>query len=158
MLVTIEITTADDLEYVEIVDPLSGGLEAVDPNLDRGAAGDSCAYPDYHDDDCCASCWCPQSSYYFGWYEPYYGHRRTSSVWYGDQDWWWGGYKPNCVFDERQTFADSVTFSATSVRAGTHTVSYEVRAVTAGIFTQPAAKVYSQHSLHYTSHHPIQFV
>eukprot|EP00741_Cyanophora_paradoxa_P018347 tig00000204_g17715.t2 len=92
LLVTLQITTPDELSGVEVVDLLPGGLEAVDPNVDPAG--------------------------------------RTDALW-------------GSPFYHRQVKKDRVTMHARQLPPGTHSVSYQVRAVTAGTFALPSTRAYA---------------
>ena len=108
VVVTIQVTTPDDLSRVILEDLSAGGLEPVDPNV----AGDNAGSDE--SDNCGGG---------GGWY-------RWS---------WW------CVaaLSYRQTYADRVTWqSGSTLRAGSHSVSYQAVAATRGVWTVPPARAY----------------
>jgi len=105
VVVTIQVTTPDDISRVTLEDPVAGGLEPVDPKVAGDEAGNNLG-----SDGSCK----------FGW------------------SWW-------CVpsFPNRETYADRVTWTSwQTLRAGTHTLSYQATAATRGIFVLPPAHAY----------------
>ena len=113
MKVTIQVTTPDDLPNTVIVtDPLPGCLEAVDPHVGPGGP---------HDD-------ARPSGTLRG---PVYAPMQ-----------WFPSRPERWAFPAMEVHKDEVTFMARSLRAGSHTCTYEAVVVTSGSFQVPPAKAY----------------
>ena len=115
--VTLQLTTADDLQDVVLEDWTAGGLEPLDPNVGTT--------PVLNDNSDC------------GWPRISSGGGGSGG---GGFDfaayrWWF-----SCTTFQRQTRPDRVTYHSTFVKAGTHSVSYQAMASTSGSWVLPPAK------------------
>lgn len=145
--VTIQVTTADDVQDLVLEDWTAGGLEPIDPHIDAGAlnAGSNCG----------------------GLYHPAMsgGAAIGGGPMMGGEPMMgggpMGGYSPppmppsrgggsfdagaywyffSCTSFERQTRPDRVSYYSHFVRAGTHSMTYQAMAATSGQFVLPPTK------------------
>eukprot|EP01048_Picozoa_sp_COSAG05_P000373 COSAG05_NODE_10_length_39559_cov_64.255423_7_plen_452_part_00 len=119
--VTLQLTTADDLQDVVLEDWTAGGLEPLDPNVGTT--------PVLNDNSDC------------GWPRISSGGGGSGSGGGGFDfaayRWWF-----SCTTFQRQTRPDQVTYHSTFVKAGTHSVSYQAMASTSGSWVLPPAKAF----------------
>jgi hypothetical protein len=163
--VTIQVTTADDLKDVEIVDWLPAALEAMDPlvtvdpfvasaqspssssSSSSSSSGSSFGFPvpEIMVDD---ARFAPPSMPSFDG-----GSGKSSGSSFGGSGFDNNGYgisPPRCYscwgwwnpFGARQTMKDQVRWASTRLSKGTHSVSYRAVVVTTGTFALPPAHAF----------------
>jgi len=140
--VTIQVTTADDVQDFVLEDWTAGGLEPVDPNIDASAlnAGSNCGglyqmAPPAH-----AVGGMGMGMGGGGMMPPPMPPNRYGGGGGGSFDAGAYYYFFSCTSFERQTRPDRVSYYSHFVRAGTHSVTYQAMAATSGTFVLPPAK------------------
>ena len=150
--VTIQVTTADDVQDLILEDWTAGGLEPVDPNVDHSAlnAGSNCgglyhsmgrvggmagggrAPPMMGGGDMMMPPPMP----------PSYGRPSRGGGGGGGGGFDAGAYFYwfSCTSFQRQTRPERVSYYSRFVRAGTHSMTYQAMAATSGRFVLPPAK------------------
>lgn len=112
VIVTIEITSPDDLQRVSVIDFSVAGLESIDPNVDSSMSGNSVD---------------------FGINQRGNGYRNYMTCFFR----YW-----NPFGNTRETYRDKVTWFANRLSQGTVSVSYYATAATTGVFSLPPTKVF----------------
>ncbi len=117
--VTLSIVTPQERNFVVVDDPLPAGVEVINTSFDTESKqllkmmdGNMDYYDEYYVED-----------YYGGEYDDYYYYYPS-----------WG------TFDHWEIYDEKVLLFADALRAGEHTFSYLVRAMTFGNFTMPPTK------------------
>jgi len=117
--VTLSIITPQERNFVVVDDPLPAGVEVINTSFDTESKqlfkmmdGNMDYYDEYYVED-----------YYGGEYDDYYYYYPS-----------WG------TFDHWEIYDEKVLLFADALRAGEHTFSYLVRAMTFGNFTMPPTK------------------
>ncbi len=117
--VTLSVITSQERNFVVVDDPLPAGVEVINTSFDTESKqllkmmdGDMDYHDEYYVED-----------YYEGEYDDYYFYYPS-----------WG------TFDHWEIYDDKVLLFADALRAGEHTFSYLVRAMTFGSFTMPSTK------------------
>eukprot|EP00004_Rigifila_ramosa_P008651 TRINITY_DN1992_c0_g1_i6.p1 TRINITY_DN1992_c0_g1~~TRINITY_DN1992_c0_g1_i6.p1 ORF type:complete len:1265 (+),score=369.91 TRINITY_DN1992_c0_g1_i6:2775-6569(+) len=122
VLVTLQVTSADTLSNVILIDFLPAGLEPLDENLETASTivTTQNERPE-------------MESFGMGVAQPpIFDNYRANSVW---------NWMP-ATFGNKETKRDRVVFHAHTLAAGTHSVSFLALSVTAGVFALPPAHVY----------------
>ena len=117
--VTLSVITPQERNFVVVDDPLPAGVEVINTSFDTESkqllkimGGNTDYYDEYYVED-----------YYEGEYDDYYFYYPS-----------WG------TFDHWEIYDDKVLLFADALRAGEHTFSYLVKAMTFGSFTMPSTK------------------
>lgn len=117
--VTLSVITPQERNFVVVDDPLPAGVEVINTSFDTESkqllkmmSGELDYYDEYYAEE-----------YYEGEYDDYYYYYPS-----------WG------TFDHWEIYDDKVLLFADALRAGEHTFSYLVRAMTYGNFTMPPTK------------------
>jgi len=139
--VTIQVTTADDVQDLVLDDWTAGGLEPIDPHIDASAlnAGSNCGglYHPAMSGGAAMGGGPSMGGGPMGGYRPPPMPPSRGGGSFDAGAYW---YFFSCTSFERQTRPDRVSYFSSFVRAGTHSMTYQAMAATSGQFVLPPTK------------------